>query len=279
MNDHTLVTLLLSAALALPGFAQQSNSGSNAPVPAESSNKICNDQLQPASSGDFWNGAEPNLANLVGHPRTGKKYVQGQVQPIQDCLNKLDDAAAANTQMIKDVDARSQHGIERASATVKDADQHAIDADSRAKAAQQAASETTSHLSTVEHVVGSLDQYQGGSQTEIDFHSGQTVLSRKAKDALDQVAAPLKDQRNYVIEVRGFSSGQGQAAIAASRSIADSVVRYLVLTHQIPVHRIYAMGMGNAPVAAAAGTKAKRVSRGRVEISVLKNDLVSSAQH
>jgi outer membrane protein OmpA-like peptidoglycan-associated protein len=124
--------------------------------------------------------------------------------------------------------------------------------------------------------VGNVDQFQGGAQTEIRFRPGQTVLSKQAKDALDEMAAPLKDQRSYIIEVRGFSSGQGQAAIAASQKMADSVVRYLVLNHQIPVYRIYAVSMGNAAVA-AAGTAAKHTSGGRVEVNLLKNDLVSSA--
>ena len=57
--------------------------------------------------------------------------------------------------------------------------------------------------------------------------------------------------------------------------MAESVVRYLVLNHEIPVYRIYLVGMGNAPTqAASADAKpAKRVSGGRVEISLLKNNL------
>ena len=73
------------------------------------------------------------------------------------------------------------------------------------------------------------------------------MLSKQAKDALDEIAAQLKNQHGYVIEVQGFSSGQGQAAIANSRKMADSVVRYLVLNHEIPAYRIYVIGMGNAP--------------------------------
>jgi flagellar motor protein MotB len=56
--------------------------------------------------------------------------------------------------------------------------------------------------------------------------------------------------------------------------MADSVVRYLVLNHDVPVYRIYVVGMGNAPVPAGDDqAKAKRTSGGRVEISLLKNDL------
>jgi outer membrane protein OmpA-like peptidoglycan-associated protein len=123
-------------------------------------------------------------------------------------------------------------------------------------------------------MVGNLDQYKASTQTEIRFRPGQTLLSKQAKDALDQMAAPLKNQHSYVIEVRGFSPGRGQAAIAASQKMADSVVRYLVLTHNIPVYRIYTVGMGNAPVAGEEGTK--RPAGARVEVSLLKNDVLSA---
>jgi outer membrane protein OmpA-like peptidoglycan-associated protein len=93
------------------------------------------------------------------------------------------------------------------------------------------------------------------------------------------MAASLKDQRSYIIEVRGFAPGRGHAAIASSKKMAHAVVRYLVLNHKIPSYRIYVVGMGNAPVAAEDGTGAKHTSSGRVEISLLKNDLLSSAQH
>jgi hypothetical protein len=57
--------------------------------------------------------------------------------------------------------------------------------------------------------------------------------------------------------------------------MAESVVRYLVLNHEIPVYRIYLVGMGNAPAQATASDAkpVKRVSGGRVEISLLKNNL------
>jgi hypothetical protein len=56
--------------------------------------------------------------------------------------------------------------------------------------------------------------------------------------------------------------------------MAESVVRYLVLTHEIPVYRIYLVGMGNAPAPTTTDDKAtKHINGGRVEISLLKNDL------
>ncbi|MGA8308865.1 MAG: OmpA family protein [Terriglobales bacterium] len=288
MKYRILVTLLLSPVLALPVFAQQTNSNSSA-QPAASADRTAaasqtvvttsREPLQPTSSGDFWDGDEPNAVNLVTHPFARKSYVQRQIRPIRDRINELDALTASNSKMIKDVDGSAQQGIQLVSAKTNEADQHAADAGNKAQTAQLAASQTTAHLSKAEQMVGNIDQYKAGAQTEIRFRPGQTILSKKAKDALDEMAAPLKDQLGYIIEIRGFAPGSGQAAIATSKSMANAVVRYLVLSHEIPGYRIYMVGMGNAPVAAEDGTTAKRTSGGRVEINVLKNDLLSSAQH
>jgi outer membrane protein OmpA-like peptidoglycan-associated protein len=99
------------------------------------------------------------------------------------------------------------------------------------------------------------------------------MLSKNAKDALDEMANTVKGQRGYIIEVQGFASGKGQAAISNSQKMAESVVRYMVLNHDIPVYRIYLVGMGNAPMAGDETAKTKHIIGGRVEISLLKNDL------
>ena len=210
------------------------------------------------------------------NPFARKKYVQRQTQPIRDRVNELDELTSANSKMIKDVDSRAQQGIQMASNKANEADQHAVDAGNKATQAQTTATQANTRLSTVETVVSNIDQYKSTNQTEIRFRAGQTVLSKDAKSALDQMAEPVKSQRGYIIEVQGFSSGKGQTAIATSRKMADAVVRYLVENHEIPVYRIYVLGMGNAPAPTAAaenGEKPKRMSGGRVEVSLLKNDL------
>lgn len=280
MKNHIFTTLLLSTVLALPAFAQQTNSNSSA-QPAVSADQTApasqpvtatgKEPLQPSADQDFWEGDEPGLAWLVLHPFASKQYVQRHLQSIQDRVNELDELTASNSKMIRDVDARAQQGIQLASAKTNIADEHALEAANKAQMAHQTATAVDTRLSTVETVVGNIDQYKSAPPAEIRFRPGQTVLSKQAKDALDEIATQLKNQRGYVIEVQGFSSGQGQAAIANSRKMADSVVRYLVLNHEIPAYRIYVIGMGSAPVA-------KRTSGTRVEISLLKNDLEQTAK-
>ena len=276
MNSRILLALPLAAALTLPALAQTTSSTQDQNQPAATSPSASNQPtasenatgkqpLQPPSREGFW-----------GHlnPFARKSYVKRQTEPIRDRVNELDDLTAANGRAIKDTDSRAQAGIKLASDKANEADQHALDAGNKATMAQQTAQQATQRLQTVETVVGNIDQYKASNQTEIRFRAGQTALSKNAKDALDEMANTVKGQHGYIIEVQGFSSGRGQTAIANSQKMAESVVRYLVLNHEIPVYRIYLVGMGNAPIANTdENAKPKHISGGRVEVSLLKNDL------
>jgi outer membrane protein OmpA-like peptidoglycan-associated protein len=278
MKNRLFVALLLAVVLALPAVAQQSGSTTPQDQPAASQSTSADQNANTQTTGASGKPAlQPDThEGFWGHlnPFARKKYVQRQTAPIRDRVNELDELTSANTKMIKDTDSRAQQGIQLASTKANEADQHAIDAGNKAQAAQQTATQANTRLTTVEQVVGNIDQYKPATQTEIRFRPGQSMLSKNAKSALDDMAAPLKGQRGYIIEVQGFSSGRGTAAIQTSQKMADSVVRYLVLNHEIPVYRIYMVGMGNAPVQTADEQgKTKRISGGRVEVSLLKNDL------
>jgi outer membrane protein OmpA-like peptidoglycan-associated protein len=274
MNTRILVTLPLAAVLAFPAFAQTSSTQDQT-----SQAQTSQTQATTTQSTDTATGKQPLQApareGFWGrvNPFARKTYVKRQTDPIRDRVNELDDLTAANSKAIKDTDSRAQAGIKMASDKADMADQHAVDAGNKATMAQTTAQQATTRIQTVETVVGNIDQYKASNQTEIRFKPGQTMLSKNAKDALDEMANTVKGQRGYIIEVQGFSSGKGQIAIQNSQKMAESVVRYMVLNHEIPVYRIYLVGMGNAPVAGEEDAKTKHISGGRVEISLLKNDL------
>ena len=268
------ITFTLLSALTVTAWAQQNavNSTSTAPASTTSATSEREPLASPRPK-DFWDGDDPNVVNLIEHPFATKRYVQKLVNPIRDRVTELEQITSETASQTKDVDARAKRGIQLASEKTSLADQHASDASGKAQLAQTAANTASSRVGAVERTVNNLDQYKGTAQTEIRFHPGQTVLSKSAKDALDQMADPLKGQQSYIIEVRGFSPGQGQTAVRSSQRMADSVVRYLVLTHNIPLYRIYAMSMGNA-----GPNGEKRATAARVEVNVLKNDLGTSVQ-
>jgi outer membrane protein OmpA-like peptidoglycan-associated protein len=281
MKIRSLMVLPLAATMMLPAMAQQSASQDQnqatqsqpAQNQAQADDQISNRQpLQQETREGFWGRINPFAR---------KKYVQRQMTPIRNRVNELDELTAANSKNIKDVDARAQEGIRQASAKADQADQHALEAGNRAQAAHQTAQQASTRLQTVEQVVTNLDQYSPTNQTEIRFRSGQSALSKSAKEALDEVATQLQNQRGYIVEVQGFAPGSSSASIQSSQKMADAVVRYLVINHEIPVYRIYTLGMGNAKVTPSAqqnadqqeaDAKPARAYRGpRVMVSVLKN--------
>jgi len=281
MKTRTIFALPLAAALLLPAAAQQTSTPDASQTTQPQASQPMTDQqaqtnadlgahqpLQPQTRQGFW-----------GHlnPFARKKYVEKQLAPVRSRVNELDELSAQNAKNLKDLDARSMAALKDANSRADLADQHATDATNRAQAANQTAQQASTHLQNVEQVVGNLDQYQQSNQVEIRFRPGVTQLSKKAKEALDEMAANMKDQKGYVIEVQGFAPGRGQAAIAQSKAEADAVVRYLVLEHQIPVYRIYELGMGSARPANAdeeeGGKTARRASNSRVEVTLLKNGI------
>jgi len=87
MKNGVFVTLFLSAVLALPAFTQQTSSDSSAQaaadttVPASQNQATGKPPLQPVTTGDFWDGDDPNAVNLVTHPFARKSYVHRQTDP------------------------------------------------------------------------------------------------------------------------------------------------------------------------------------------------------
>jgi outer membrane protein OmpA-like peptidoglycan-associated protein len=294
MKSRYFLSLPLAASLIVPAaFAQQTSTSSDKQATPASQQvaPAAQSQTTPDANGPNTN----NDVNLSAHqplkqethegfwghlnPFARKKYVQRQMSPIRDRMNELDELTSTNSKNIKDVDSRSQEGIRQASLKADQADQHAVDAGNRAQAAQQTIQQASTRLDSVQQAVGSLDQYAPVSDTEIRFRPGQQVLSTKAKEALDQLAEQMKNQHGTIVQVQGFSSGRGNVAISNSQSMAQSVVRYLVINHDIPLYRIYTIGVGNAAVKAASdGTTPKRVRGGRVEVALLKNGVADLSQ-
>ncbi len=112
------------------------------------------------------------------------------------------------------------------------------------------------------------------NKTVVNFKVGSSVLQPDAKTALDQIAQQAQTAKGFVIEVRGFASADGSenANRRLSQRRADSVVRYLAETHNIPLRRIITpFGYGESQAVADNTTRTGRQENRRVEISVLVN--------
>ena len=250
-----------------PAAASQPASGSAASSatidPNDSSTYATGKPLQNQSKEGFW-----------GHvnPFARKKWVQREVDPIKDRTNELDQLQAKNANDIKDVDSRATAGINKAMMAANTADQHAADAANRANAAQSTATGASTRTDALNGTVSNLDQYQQVVATSVPFAAGRTTLGPQGKASLDDMATKLSGEKGYIIEVQGYSRG----GVATSQAMADSVVRYLVTEHQVPLYRIYRTGLGRATDAdtAANGNGDAAIVNG-VRVTLLHNSLAS----
>ncbi|HEY0169980.1 MAG TPA: OmpA family protein [Pyrinomonadaceae bacterium] len=143
-----------------------------------------------------------------------------------------------------------------------------------AKAAQETADMAVSGVNATNERISALDDYQVQNNTSILFRVGSSVLSRDAKSQLDQVAQQALQAKGYVLEVSGFASADGstEANRRLSQRRADTVIRYLVENHQIPLRRIVTpYGFGETNAVADNTTREGREQNRRVEVKVLVN--------
>jgi outer membrane protein OmpA-like peptidoglycan-associated protein len=237
----------------------QSGTQSGTMSPSDSSTYATGKPLEDQSKEGFWGKVNPFAR---------KKWVRRQVDPIKDRTNELDQLQAKNANDIRDVDTRSQAGINRAMNAANTADQHAMDASNKANAAQGVATDASNRTTSLNGTVANLDQYQTVSSTAVPFAAGRTVLGPKGKADLDDVASKLSGEKGYIIEVQGYSRG----GVQTSQAMADAVVRYLVIEHQVPVYRIYRTGMGKN--AAAKSGDGDAIVNG-VQVTLLHNSLAT----
>jgi len=250
---------------AAPAATPSSNDSSSVPPtavaanPNDSSTYATGKPLENQSKEGFW-----------GHmnPFARKKWVAREVDPIKDRTNELDQLQAKNANDIRDVDQRSQAGINKAMMAANTADAHAADAASKAGAAQNTATGASTRTDQLNGTVSNLDQYQQVVAASVPFAAGRTTLGPQGKASLDDMAAKLTGEKGYIIEVQGYSKG----GVQTSQAMADSVVRYLVTEHQVPLYRIYRTGLGKQTGTPGDGEEA--IVNG-VRVTLLHNSLAT----
>ncbi len=274
-NALGLSVFVLGSAMGVSALAQSSSAPASQPAQTDPAAATTAAQPNPNDSSTYATGKPLEMQSKEGfwghmNPLARKKWVNRQVDPIKDRTNELDQLQAKNANDIKDVDARSQAGIKNAMMAANTADQHAQDAANRADSANHVATSASDRTTALNGTVSNLDQYQTVTATTLPFKAGRTALSTDQKSNLDDVAAKLEGEKGYIIEVQGYS----RAGVPASQAMADSVVRYLVTEHQVPVYRIYRSGLGkNTPQTATADGE-KPLTNG-VVVTLLHNSLAT----
>jgi outer membrane protein OmpA-like peptidoglycan-associated protein len=210
-------------------------------------------------------------------PFVTKNNVKKQIDPLTGRLNELEEVGKKQATAIKELDERTQVGINNAMNTVQNADAKAIVADQKATSAADSANLAMKSVSVTETRLNSrlnnIEDFHSVKVLNVDFKLNQSQLDADAVSSLDELAQEIKDSKGYVLEIQGFSDPSGPADynLALSKNRASSVVRYLAEKQLIPLFRMRTIGMGESKYTDEDGKYSAKKSR-RVEVRLLRND-------
>jgi outer membrane protein OmpA-like peptidoglycan-associated protein len=217
-----------------------------------------------------------------------KKHVKASIAPLEGRMGVVEKRAG---QAESDIDALEKQlsqtseiasGAEReakaAKAAAIAADGKAVAADQKAQGAQTLAEKgltrigevETNLTQAVERVSANIDNYQMLKTESIVFGFNKADLSKEQTEKLDAFAASFKNNKKFVVEVQGFTDKMGDAKYNQdlSQKRAMAVVRYLTVTHNVPLRRIQMLGVGAENPVGDNKTKEGREQNRRVEIKV-----------
>jgi OmpA-OmpF porin, OOP family len=202
-----------------------------------------------------------------------KKYVRNETTPLINKTNELDDLTAKNSRDIKDVEARVQAGLQQLNAKTAEVDQKALVAGQSAEQAQTLANAAVQRVDSLTNTVLNLDNYRPVAETSVHFGFDKDNLTKKAKEALDQLAADVQNTKGYIITVEGGTDSVGSEDYnyGLSQRRADSVIQYLASEHNIPAHKIYLIGLGKDKPVDSNKTREGRAKNRRVDVHLMTN--------
>jgi outer membrane protein OmpA-like peptidoglycan-associated protein len=141
-----------------------------------------------------------------------------------------------------------------------------------AKAAQETADAAVAGVNATNKRITDLDDYVVQSTATVNFKVGSAVLSKDAKEQLDQIAATAATLKGYMIEVTGYASSEGGTKMNKSLSERreKAVREYLIDNHNVSLRRFTpSYGFGELQAVADNTTREGRQQNRRVEIKLL----------
>ena len=250
--------LVLASAIGIPAWAQQSQPAGDAQSAPPSATQQqtypeAAPYVPPAKEG-FW-----------GHvnPFARKVWVRKQTDPINNRLSELDQVNAKNAADIKDTDQRAQAGIFKAQSAADAANQTATAATAQAQNAKWHCPECKRPRGSVEFHGQRSRQVSPGDRHRYRVPWQETrFCPRMPRSCSTTWPLGVTGQNGYILEMEAHSPHAGSVGIQSSQRLAESVERYLVTEHQIPVYRMHFVALGNAEVASAGNEDRPQSRRG-----------------
>lgn len=190
-------------------------------------------------------------------------------------LDSLSTDLSRTKERVTDADAKAvaagqaaQRAGERADNAQRSADGAQRAADGTRSFAERGLQRADQREDVIEKNMVAMNKFQMTKSVTVLFPLNQAKLNDDAKAELDDLAKMTDGKDRYIIEVQGFTDKTGSALAneQLSQARAESVARYLVNEHKLPVRSITTLGSGYALPVADDKTRDGRKQNRRVEV-------------
>jgi outer membrane protein OmpA-like peptidoglycan-associated protein len=155
------------------------------------------------------------------------------------------------------------------------ANQKAIDANQQAIAKNaEGVSANKASEDSLKARMNNMGNYEVKATATVYFANGSTVIDAKGKSDLQALAAKTKGINGYMVQVAGYASSTGNAAIndKLTDERAQNVIEFLEQTGNVPLYRMLApAAMGASHPAASNATAEGQAANRRVVVTIVVN--------
>jgi OmpA-OmpF porin, OOP family len=127
---------------------------------------------------------------------------------------------------------------------------------------------------------GQLDDYYIMDEVTVYFGNGKTNIEPQYNSQLQALADKAKTVNGYMIEVKGYASATGSAAVnqKLSEDRANNVTTFLLQQGKVPLTRMLAPGaMGESEQVGNEKTTEGQAENRRVVVRVLQNKAIAGS--
>jgi len=138
----------------------------------------------------------------------------------------------------------------------------------------QATTQNTTQIGQTNTRIGTLDQYDTKDSMTINFANGRATVKPADKDALTDFVKSAANTPGFMIEVQGYASTVGSAALNQKLSAerADAVLAIIQQSGAVPMTRILApAAMGTSNQVDADHTRKAQAQNRRVVVTIVVN--------
>lgn len=207
---------------------------------------------------------------LVAKKVTFSKGSLNTAKQIDAGLNPVNEQVAAAQDQIKsqrrDID-QTQQDLTKTSQDLDTTKQGLA-------ATTEATATNTQGLGHANQRFTTLDQYETKGTITINFANGKSTVSKKDRDALIDFVKTTANTPGYMIEVQGYASTVGSAALnqRLSSERADAVLAIIQQTGVVPMTRILApAAMGTSNQIEGENRRSTQAQNRRVVVTIVVN--------